>query len=127
MKRFVFLLVFFILIGSMQVGAVSVDEIGMFFEGLEEGIWETEIHISFHPAYREIIALSDERGITSLKRMNLVNSEGVEFQSFQLIIFAEERLELNKERLTELMEKDSVSDIINWAEDRSLNAAILNN
>ena len=121
-KATVFLLLFFVLIGSIQAYSMDLEQAELFFEGLEEGRWRTEIHISFYSEYREIISLQNGRDILSLRRVYLTSEEDI-----QLIVFSEDEIRMDKDKITKLMEKESLYRIINWAEDRSLNAAILNN
>ena len=119
------LLLFFVLIGSIQAYSMDLEQAELFFEGLEEGRWRTEIHISFYSEYREIISLQNGRDILSLRRVYLTSEE--DKVDFQLIVFSEDEIRMDKDKITKLMEKESLYRIINWAEDRSLNAAILNN
>ncbi len=125
-KATVFLLLFFVLIGSIQAYSMDLEQAELFFEGLEEGRWRTEIHISFYSEYREIISLQNGRDILSLRRVYLTSEED-KVDNFQLIVFSEDEIRMDKDKITKLMEKESLYRIINWAEDRSLNAAILNN
>ena len=125
MKKTVFLLVVIVLISSLQVGAIDTKEAEIFFEDLER--WGTEIHISYNPGYREIIARHGDRGISSLRRINFINGKAFDYNQFQLIIFAEKEMGLDKEELESLIEKKKACKFIDWAKDNELLTIVIYN
>ena len=125
MKKIAFLVIAIVLISSFQAKAIDTKEAEIFFDNPDK--WGTEIHISYNPGYREIIARHGDRGISSLRRINFINGKAFDYNQLQLVIFAEKEVHLTKKDLESLIGKKTDCQFIKWANENDLRTIIIYN